>query len=190
MNTNDAPEIPIKDLLKIRGKNKLHIGGKESKKGWKILNAIKSPNVDYLGDVRDLSQFNNNEFDIIYASHIMEHLGYQRDLPNVLNNLYRILKKGGKLFIGVPDLDTLCRLFVHDQSGPEEQYEIMRMMFGGQTDEYDFHFVGLNAVFLHHFLNDAGFNDVYRVPEFNIFNDTSSLRFGGILISLNVIAIK
>ena len=38
---------------------KLHIGGKEKKEGWKILNIQKSKNVDYIGDIRDLSQFND-----------------------------------------------------------------------------------------------------------------------------------
>lgn len=36
---------------------KLHIGGKEIKKGWKILNIQQVKGVDYLGDISDLSQF-------------------------------------------------------------------------------------------------------------------------------------
>ena len=190
MNINESQQIPLEELLKIGGNNKLHIGGKETKEGWKILNAVKSPNVDFLGDVRDLSQFADDEFDVIYASHILEHLGYQKDLPDVLKNLYRILKKKGKLFISVPDLDTLCRLYTHEKSGPDERLDIMRMMFGGQTDEYDFHYVGLNEEFLCFLLNSVGFEEIYRVPEFNFFNDTSSSRFGGVLISLNLIAVK
>ena len=38
---------------------KLHIGGKETKEGWKILNIQKSDNVDYVGDITDLCQFDS-----------------------------------------------------------------------------------------------------------------------------------
>lgn len=66
----------------------------------------------------------------------------------------------------------------------------MRIMFGGQIDEHDFHHVGLTDEFLADFLLKAGFSEVYRVPEFNIFKDSSSIKFGGVLISLNMIAIR
>ena len=36
---------------------KLHIGGKEIKEGWKILNIQKNKGVDFVGDISDLSQF-------------------------------------------------------------------------------------------------------------------------------------
>ena len=39
---------------------KLHIGGNEKKEGWKILNIQKKENVDFIGDITDLSQFDDN----------------------------------------------------------------------------------------------------------------------------------
>ncbi len=53
-----------------------------------------------------------------------------------------------------------------------DRFFIMRMMFGGQNDKYDFHRVGLNHDFLGSFLFTAGFRRVYRVPEFNVFDST------------------
>lgn len=108
----------------------------------------------------------------------------------VIRSIHRILRPDGKFFVSVPDLDTLCRLFVDEQLTPDERFYVMRMMFGGQTDEHDFHYVGLNAEFLAHFLNEAGFREIYRPPEFNIFHDTSSMKYRGVLISLNMVAIK
>jgi hypothetical protein len=64
------------------------------------------------------------------------------------------------------------------------------MMFGGQVDQHDFHHIGLNVESMKYFLVQAGFNEVYRVSEFGLFEDTSSMRHGGKLISLNVIAIR
>jgi predicted SAM-dependent methyltransferase len=127
---------------------------------------------------------------MVYASHILEHLGYQTDLPHVLGEVARILKPGGRLFASVPDLETLCRLFLHEELDMQARFQVMRMMFGGQVDAYDFHFVGLNDELLASFLQDARFSQVYRVPDFGIFDDTSKMRFGGIPISLNMVAVR
>ena len=180
----------IQEKLELGEGPKLHIGGKEVKEGWKILNAQEKEGVDYVQDIRDLSDFHDNQFIAIYASHILEHLGYQNDLKKVLSDIYRILKPGGKFFVSVPDLDTLCQIFVHPQANLDIRYDVMRILYGGQLDKYDFHYVGFNAEILVYFLNRAGFHDIYRVPEFGFFNDTSSLRLGENLISLNVIATK
>ena len=66
----------------------------------------------------------------------------------------------------------------------------MRMIFGGQMDPHDFHKVGLTFEFLEDFLVGAGFKGVQRTDEFGLFDDDSSLRIGGTLISLNVVALK
>jgi predicted SAM-dependent methyltransferase len=67
---------------------------------------------------------------------------------------------------------------------------IMRMMFGGQIDPYDFHKVGYNPEILTGFLDRAGFENIRKVPAFGLFNDTSNMEFSGRPVSLNVIAEK
>jgi hypothetical protein len=64
------------------------------------------------------------------------------------------------------------------------------MMFGGQEDMYDYHYVGFNEHLLTHLLLAVGFCDVKRVETFGLFNDSSSLQYLGEFISLNVIARK
>ena len=49
---------------------KLHIGGEEKKDGWKILNIQKKPDVDYVGDISDLSQFEDNSIQELSLIHI------------------------------------------------------------------------------------------------------------------------
>jgi len=66
----------------------------------------------------------------------------------------------------------------------------MRMMFGGQTDEHDYHYFGWNFLFMKDFLIESGFKKVERVKSFSIFNDTSDYAPYGVPISLNVIAYK
>ena len=66
----------------------------------------------------------------------------------------------------------------------------MRMMFGGQTDKYDFHYFGWNFLFLNGYLNKIGFKNIERVKTFSLFEDGSNFEPYGKPISLNVIAHK
>lgn len=169
---------------------RLHVGGEEPKEGWSILNIQPGLHVDYVGNCTDLSMFPNDSLDEIYASHVLEHLGYKVDLKQALKEFYRALKPGGRIRISVPDLEVLCRIILSPDGDTQQRFNVMRMMFGGQIDEFDFHHVGLTWEFLGTFLDQYGFREITRVREFGIFDDDSSFRFAGQLISLNVEVIK
>ena len=96
--------------------------------------------MDHVGKAEDLSRFEDHTFAEIYASHVLEHLGYQSALPAALAEWHRVLKPEGLLMVSVPDLDTLCDLFSQrDTFSSDERFHLMRMMFGGQADSFDFH---------------------------------------------------
>ena len=99
---------------------KLHIGGEEKKEGWKILNIQQKPNVDFIGDITDLGQFEDNSIEEIYASHVVEHVA-QKKVETTLKGIHRVLKDNGKfvLDILVPDPDFLYR---------EEKYRELPVM--------------------------------------------------------------
>jgi len=63
-------------------------------------------------------------------------------------------------------------------------------MFGGHLNQYDYHYVGFCPDILKRFLAEAGFKKVKQVEDFGIFEDASTLRIGGIPISLNVVVFK
>jgi predicted SAM-dependent methyltransferase len=168
---------------------RLHIGGKETKVGWKILNALNFEGVDFVGNVCDLSAFSDACCEKVYASHVMEHVG-QRDFLATLKGIYRILQKNGELYFSVPDLEALCRLFLNPELDGAGRFHVMRMMFGGQIDDYDFHYIGLTNEFMMGYFREAGFSDVRRVESFGLFNDTSDYKPYGTPISLNLIATK
>jgi predicted SAM-dependent methyltransferase len=173
------------------GDRKLHIGGTVPRAGWEILNANPAACVDHVGKAEDLSRFEDHTFAEIYASHVLEHLGYQSALSAALAEWHRVLKPGGLLMVSVPDLDTLCDLFSRrDGLSSEERFQLMRMMFGGQIDSFDFHYVGLNEEFLSSFLKTAGFASLERVTGFGLFQDCSEITFHGRAISLNMKALK
>lgn len=180
--------IPAAPIAAAARELRLHIGGIEPRPGWKILNIQAGPHVDFIGSCTDLSQFQDASVAEVYASHVFEHLGYQAELPAVLAGIRRILRPGGCLRISVPDLDILCRMFVHPALGPQERFHLMRIIYGGQTDDHDFHKVGLTLEFLGHFLTRNGFHTIQRVAAHDLFNDTSGLVLFGQPISLNVVA--
>jgi len=107
-----------------------------------------------------------------------------------LIGIHRILKKEGKLYISVPDLEILCHIFVDPKAPKEVRFHAMRMMFGGQVDDFDVHYMGWCQEFLFEHLQMAGFSEGKRVEVFGLFEDTSNYKPYGIPISLNVIAIK
>jgi len=168
---------------------KLHIGGEEKKEGWKILNIQQKPDVDFIGDITDLSQFEDNSIEEIYASHVVEHVA-QKKVETTLKGIHRVLKDSGKFYVSVPDMDILCKIYLDPKAPPKVKFHTMRMMFGGQIDDFDFHYFGWNFQFMNEFLLKAGFKKIERVKSFSLFNDTSDYAPYGPPISLNIIAYK
>jgi predicted SAM-dependent methyltransferase len=170
---------------------KLHIGGKQQAEGWEILNANPGPNVDHVCNAINLDIFDSDTFSDVYASHVLEHFDYMADLNIALKEWNRVLTPGGTIHISVPDLDVLATMLTQkDIYNGTERFHIMRMLFGGHIDQYDFHQVGLNLEFLSVFLIGAEFENIKQVKMLDLFNDTSCMLFKGIPISLNVTANK
>ena len=169
---------------------RLHIGGEEVKAGWKILNAQSLPGVDFVGNCVDLSQFADNTVKEVYASHVYEHLGYNNELPQALREAHRVLEPGGVFRAGVPDLEALCRLFLEPRMDKDDKFHVMRMIYGGQVDDYDYHYVGFSFEIFADLLTEAGFKNIRRVQDFGLFKDTTGMKFGKVAISLNVVAVK
>lgn len=90
--------------------------------------------------------------------------------------------------IAVPDLETLSRMYLDRDLTLEQRWMVTRMMYGGQTDEYDYHMVGFDEGILTSVLMDVGFCHITRVGDFNLFQDASSVVYAGYAISLNLVA--
>ena len=55
--------------------------------------------------------FSDNEFDFVYTSHVLEHFS-KKDGSFIIQECYRVLKKGGILRIIVPDLEQLALEYI------------------------------------------------------------------------------
>lgn len=171
---------------------KLHIGGREIHPEWKILDIEPRPEVDFVGNADRLNEFADNSVAEIYASHVLEHFyyGLNNELLNTLSEWHRVLQPGGRLYISVPNLQVLCWLYLHPHLSTPEKHHIMRIIFGGQTNEHDVHKTGFDLDILNLYLKEVGFEKYQTVQEFGLFDDCSSLRILDTLISLNLIAFK
>jgi predicted SAM-dependent methyltransferase len=164
---------------------KLQIGSRQRNSGWKTLDIVAGPEIDYVGDCTDLSQFSDGSVEELYASHVLEHVPYA-ELPRTLREWHRVLVPGGKVMIAVPDMNILAQIFVRPELHGADKVMVMQMMFGGQLDETGFHYIGFDLELLGVHLHRAGFEEIKRVPSFGLFQDSSEMEFRGVKISLNV----
>jgi predicted SAM-dependent methyltransferase len=170
---------------------KLHLGGTEKKDGWEILNLTPSDITDHVCDAANLKIFQDYTFDVIYASHILEHFDYN-DTSKVLLEWKRVLKPSGELYISVPDLKQLALLMLFPNLTVSEQFHVSRMIYGGHIDRLDHHHAGFTKdVLATRLIKDAEFSSVELLDNLPYgFSDCSHLVYKGIQISLNVKATK
>jgi len=157
----------------------LHIGGEQKcvHPNWEIFNIEDAEWVDHVGDACDLSRFEDETFDKVYASHVLEHFDYNEDCENslhyALSEWIRVLKKGGKLFVSVPNLDRICELFIDKTVPFTDRMQLIRMIYGGHTDEHNYHYVGFDEELLISVFFNAGIKRVWHIENFGIFEDSS-----------------
>jgi len=102
---------------------------------------IVKPNV--VGDVRVLP-FRDNVFEVVYASHVLEHFHY-RETDSILREWLRVLRPGGEFQIFVPNL-TWCLLQL--VNGVEDDENIQHSLYGRQEYPSDVHRTGFTPKIL------------------------------------------
>jgi len=153
---------------------------------------------DVIAGLRKL-KLRQSSVDMIYASHVFEHIR-RKHTRRVLAEWHRVLKPGGKLYICVPDLEALFKKYL--QSIPQYDTEQAQrsadlacdIVYGGQTNRYDFHFYGYSFVTLKSLLAEIGFRQAARFErvrlEFAPFRDAGYAAIDDSSVSLNISAIK
>ena len=62
-------------------------------------------------DAKRPLEFNDNTFDVVYHSHLLEHFNRQDGL-RLLRECYRVCKPGGVIRVVVPDLENIALLYL------------------------------------------------------------------------------
>jgi len=107
---------------------------------------------DVLCDVRHLPH-DLGEFDVVVASHILEHLPRLHVAPVLLMWVSHI-KMGGRLQLHVPDLGWAAKVLMRAQGVVEAG--ILLHIYGDQGNEWGFHRCGFTALLLRALLQQAG----------------------------------
>jgi len=116
--------------------------------------------VDIVGDVRDLSRFDDDEFDYLLASDILEHFPLVQTLT-ILNSWKRVLKVGGILEMRVPNFEAIIK---HYQTNKNMQHASW-MIMGGQDYPGNFHYIVFNEEWLKEICAEAGLTCLDCVEE-------------------------
>ena len=177
----------------------LHIGsGNNYIKGFCNIDANPYCYCDIVSDVKVL-KLRSGSVGVIYSSHIFEHIPAKK-VHIVLKEWHRVLKPGGQIYLCVPDLEVLCNLYLNNISSYESEAGrhavdfAAGVIFGGQTDKYDFHYSGYSFVTLKSLLESIGFRNVRKFSRenvnFELGLDGSATCIQNIPISLNLTADK
>lgn len=113
-----------KDSIKKKDNERwLEIGpGNERLLGFEGLNIVKNDATDYIADVAiDGIPLPDESFDLVYSSHFLEHIEWYK-VEFVLKEMYRVLKKGGKVEIHVPDGLKIAKAFVDAEEKNSKSY--------------------------------------------------------------------
>lgn len=175
---------------------KLHLGcGKKYIPGFIHIDLVDFEHIDYKRSIDDLSIFENNSVDLIYACHVLEHFN-RNNIERVLREWHRVLKPGGIARISVPGFEEIIAVY--------KKYKDFKLvlgpLMGGQTYLYNFHNMLFDFKYLSELLKKNGFKSVkkydWRKTEHANIDDYSQAyiphmdRENGLPISLNVEAIK
>ncbi|MBI4456233.1 MAG: methyltransferase domain-containing protein [Acidobacteria bacterium] len=100
---------------------KLEIGpGEKRLSGFETLNIAGGINVNYICDAAKKLPFKDGTFELIYASHVLEHIPWYKT-EEVLREWIRVLAPGGKFEVWVPNGLEICKIFVnYETSGRDD----------------------------------------------------------------------
>lgn len=105
----------------------------------------------HFGNAARLNQFVDEKYDIIFASHILEHFPWY-ETDSVIASWVDRLKPGGALHVLVPAAEWGAEEILKDK--PHEL--LMPYLHGGQRDEYDIHLTSFTMRYLRARLEQAG----------------------------------
>jgi len=175
----------MKSSIEKAGKLCLHLGcGDVLLLGFINTDIREEVNPDKISLVYPVD-YDDNMFDLVYASHILEHFPKKQTL-NILQEWIRVLKKEGILRLSVPNFEALIEIYRQTK----DLDHIIGPMYGKQNYRYNYHNTVFDYRTLKNVMEKAGLTAVhwwdFRRTEHSEYWDYSQAETKGILISLNL----
>ena len=118
--------------------------------------------------------FKDNQFDLIYSSHVIEHI-HKSEFKLFLRESYRILKEGGTNIIATPSLESISKFWYCNNNKDANMIKIMKERYSKYMTESCFtssqHINLMMRAFGHKYLygycliEELGINAGYRTVE-------------------------
>lgn len=174
---------------------KLHLGcGLKYLEGYVHIDIMPNENVDFVSSIDNLSMIGDNSVEEIYACHVLEHVD-RKNIEETLIEWRRVLKKGGRLRIAVPNFEAIVEEYMENKN----LGSLLGLLYGGQDYEYNYHKIVFDFKKIKEILEKLNFKEIqkYNYQDFlsEEFDDFSKaflphMDRNGRLMSLNILAIK
>ncbi len=116
-----------------------------------------APEVDFVANILEPIAFDMETIDKIVSVATLEHFN-TNDVREILKDFYRLLKKGGKIEIGVPSIEKIFTQY--KIRGCDDV--VLRYLHGGLKDQYDIHLFVVDAKRFIQELESVGFIKVHE----------------------------
>jgi predicted SAM-dependent methyltransferase len=142
---------------------------------WDIMDAVAKASVDIVATLGiDLLDIPDNRYEIVYASHVFEHVPWQR-IDVAFRECHRILKPDGDLEVWVPDFAKIVEAYQRWESvedgwhrrNPDQNVMtwINGRLFYGDRGEGSLHRACFDETHLRYHFGKAGFRDITRLES-------------------------
>ena len=122
-----------------------------------------------------------NQFDIVYVSHVLEHIDRQKVI-NTFRNCTGALKNMGEIWAVVPSLEWAANEIINRREG----IHVQGALYGGQDHPLDYHRVGFTLAALRQMIELCGLivRKAYQSPFMTIFDGKEYQCLQNVVIGL------
>jgi predicted SAM-dependent methyltransferase len=150
----------------------LELGGGGNALFHPNLDIRKMSGVDIVADLNERLPFEDNSFDGVYSSYLIEHVSW-RKIRHLIQEIHRILKPGGRTFLITANLLEQARRLTETPVWTDSD---VCMIFGDQNyvgDDWraNSHTCGFSPEFALKLFSEAGFKDIATFPHPNCKTD-------------------
>jgi len=122
LSSRPLHQMKSKTYLSSNGPKKLQIGtGHNPLDGWLNTDVVVRESGVINLDAKKRFRFGDKVFDYVFTEHQIEQLT-PKEAQSMLRECYRVLRPGGKVRIGTPDLGTLLGLYTSDKTSEQSEY--------------------------------------------------------------------
>lgn len=159
------------------------------------------PPADIIFDVREGIPLPSESAEFLFSEHFLEHIDYPISVKKIIKETYRVLRKNGKIVVGVPDSRRVIEAYMKRDRNKLNEYirrwygkrdnlkhfntaiDVVNYHFRDQDDsnKYAPHLWGYDKEKLESLLKSAGFRGI-REWKFNPKIANLKRKFGSIYI--------